>query len=109
MDRRAEKRRRWFKVGVLALQMARPGSARVYRCPLCLQDFPAPDPQAVTFEHVPPESVGGRELVLTCALCNNESGTRLDKHLAIDGQLGRVVAGFETVRARLTAAGLTIN
>ena len=29
-------------------------------------------------EHVPPKAVGGRELLLTCRVCNNSAGTQLD-------------------------------
>jgi hypothetical protein len=34
----------------------------------------------LTAEHVPPQSFGGRELLLTCKKCNNDAGTLLDAH-----------------------------
>jgi hypothetical protein len=39
------------------------------------------DTNGLTLEHVPPRSVGGRPLVLTCRPCNNGAGHRLDAHL----------------------------
>lgn len=42
------------------------------RCPICL----APNP--TDREHVPPASIGGRIMTLTCKRCNNLAGTRLE-------------------------------
>jgi len=41
-------------------------------------DRSVPHEEQLTAEHVPPEKVGGKELLLTCAPCNNRAGTRLD-------------------------------
>lgn len=54
----------------------------LYACPLCRRVFSAealegPDP-TLTLEHVPPESLGGRALLLSCKRCNNEGGRKLD-------------------------------
>jgi len=55
-------------------------------CPICLtlftehalnQDIENP----LTIEHIPPYSLGGRGLILTCKKCNNGAGTKLDKTL----------------------------
>lgn len=59
------------------------GTAGMYRCPLCWQDFA--ESQAATLlseEHVPPAAVGGAVVCLTCRACNNASGHELDWHLA---------------------------
>ena len=34
---------------------------------------------ALTAEHVPPDSIGGRKLLNSCQQCNNELGTRIDE------------------------------
>lgn len=54
------------------------GTDRGYVCPLCLDAFTAP--KDLTWEHVPPQSVGGRRLVLTCHRCNHVVGGTVDKH-----------------------------
>ncbi len=69
-----------FKQGRAALAAARPGAAAGYRCPLCLVDFPTPE--ALTLEHAPPESLGGRERCLTCGPCNRFGGRKLEPALA---------------------------
>lgn len=45
------------------------------RCPICLE----PDPKSE--EHVPPRSMGGVVLSVTCDRCNNEFGSRFETHL----------------------------
>lgn len=42
-------------------------------CPICLE----PDPDAA--EHVPPESLGGRVMTMTCRRCNHDFGTAEDQ------------------------------
>jgi hypothetical protein len=58
----------------------------VYPCPLCvpLRLFPRSalttsiHRDRLTIEHVPPEAIGGHELLLTCRPCNNRAGSYLD-------------------------------
>jgi hypothetical protein len=45
----------------------------------------------LTAEHVPPQSFGGRELLLTCKKCNNEAGTLLDAHARHKEDLAEVM------------------
>src|SRR5439155_25942538 len=54
-----------------------------YACPLCRAVFSLTDLEAkvLTREHVPPASIGGREMVLTCRPCNNRAGSTFDAHL----------------------------
>lgn len=42
------------------------------RCPICLSPVPTSE------EHVPPESLGGMKMTLTCAPCNNGFGSHLE-------------------------------
>ena len=56
------------------------GSDQKYYCPLCMVGF---EYEAVVFgqltlEHVPPKSVGGKEIILTCKNCNNSTGSTID-------------------------------
>jgi hypothetical protein len=75
-------KREWFDLGAKAYVRLRPGMFEqpTYACPICLDPFTieALTDKRLTAEHVPPESFGGRELLLTCKDCNNSSGTKLD-------------------------------
>lgn len=62
----------------------------IYICPLCLRGYlkialSQNVPNPLTLEDVPPKSLGGKPLILTCKECNNRSGMVLDsvlkKHL----------------------------
>lgn len=55
-------------------------------CPLCLEVFKknnihssAPNP--LTLEDIPPASLGGKKLILTCKKCNNKNGSIIDREL----------------------------
>lgn len=81
VDRQAhERRRRWFDMGVQAITAVVPDAPQLYVCPCCLAPFgrDAIADGRLTVEHVPPESLGGRPLVLTCEVCNSTAGHRLD-------------------------------
>ena len=101
----AELRAHWYELGVRALQAARPGAPRMYGCPQCLQGFP---PDCFSLEDVPPKSVGGKPLVLTCTQCNTRSGAKLDIFIAETQRLKDFVAGREVLRVDLTQYGRRI-
>ncbi len=57
-----------------------------YICPLCLKIFPVEKlnekmGNSLTLEDLPPASLGGKPLILTCRKCNSEAGYKLDSHL----------------------------
>jgi hypothetical protein len=57
-----------------------------YICPICLEAFFEKDlsidsPKYLTLEHVPPASLGGKGIILTCNNCNSNSGSYLDSAL----------------------------
>lgn len=83
-----------------------PHHRRVYMCPLCGRFHPREciDNGELTLEHVPPDSIGGRALVLTCARCNNGAGTDLDWHAA-DELKAREVLSFTRGESRITLDG----
>ena len=89
-DRR---RREWFDRGARALVAARPAGPEVYCCPLCLRGFDAEHMDHLSIEDVPPRSVGGRPLLLTCRECNNKHGTELDAHAKAGRDLGEILQG----------------
>lgn len=72
------------------------------RCPICLIPFTAPDVErgeAVTLEHVPPQSFGPDSIAmcLTCKPCNHSAGRA--EQVAVE-------AAHDEVKVRLDVAGL---
>lgn len=58
----------------------------IIACPICLEfstidALDQQDDNPLTIEHVPPHSLGGKGLVLTCRKCNNGSANTLDVKL----------------------------
>jgi len=109
------KKRAWFELGATAHGRLCPGKYLLptYVCPLCTQPFTveALDDGRLSMEHVPPQSVGGRELLLTCTACNNVAGSKLDAaaktkedvRLAMRGKADR------PHRIKATIGGITVN
>lgn len=91
------KKREWFNLGAESFARVRPGlyDHPTYPCPICLTTFAIEDlaQKRLSAEHVPPESLGGRELLLTCRNCNNTSGTKLDAHAKIKEEVQLALAG----------------
>lgn len=63
-----------------------PDFSEGYICPLCLEVFFEKDldnslHNYLTLEDIPPKSLGGKPLTLTCKKCNSTSGYQLDAHL----------------------------
>lgn len=58
----------------------------MYICPLCLFGYSKAaldqtSPNPLTLEDVPPKSVGGRPILLTCKHCNNQAGRKHDEKI----------------------------
>jgi hypothetical protein len=70
------------------------GFGPAYVCPICDTAFAEAAVAAgvLTAEHVPPQSFGGRELLLTCKKCNNDAGTLLDAHARHKDDLAEVMS-----------------
>jgi hypothetical protein len=86
-----DRRLRWFDEGAPMLRLVagrlgmgdkRPANEEHYACPCCLTAYnrPAVIAGVLTEEHVPPQGLGGRGLVLTCVKCNSNSGASFDVH-----------------------------
>lgn len=87
---RRRRRRAWFDTGAHAIAcVVSPKPPHGYVCPLCLDLLTIDDLNEgrLTDEHVPPESVGGKPLVLTCVTCNRSSSRKLDEPLANEEKL----------------------
>jgi hypothetical protein len=88
------KYKQWFELGAARLRgwaSAKghadqvPDDPVVYLCPLCLRFSIMEDlvGDRLTVEDVPPKSVGGKPMVLTCRECNNDrGGSKIDSHAA---------------------------
>jgi hypothetical protein len=63
-----------------------------------------------TVEHVPPDSVGGRPLILTCQRCNGTAGTTVDWHWSNFTDVEGFMTGSlpEPVTVNLTYEGLKV-
>jgi len=95
----------WFYEGARTLRaMARergledafPTDEDWYLCPLCLdvmltvEEFAT---EQLSVEHVPPEALGGDELVLTCRRCNNDAGSKFDAEAHKQQRLWQFLSG----------------
>lgn len=124
MTKQKAKQQRWFRDGADALSraVARYPSVETqgltrrdgeYPCPLCLELFPieAVADNRLTVEHVPPECLGGGEVLLTCARCNNESGRAFDAEPGKLDLLRTLAEGTHrsAVTARFALNGVAAN
>lgn len=73
---------RLFHQGEVAARAVGLGSG-LYYCPICGEGFDreALKSKKLTKEHVPPRSVGGTAIILTCKECNNFAGHKYEKDL----------------------------
>jgi len=106
-SKRNLKRAAWFTYGVEALGRARPKAPRVYGCPFCLRGFD--DPEMLSLEDVPPKSIGGKPLVLTCRACNNRFGHLLDVNIRSGRDLREMAEGKREAWIKLSHEGHTIT
>jgi hypothetical protein len=115
MPRPITQARRGFDQGHAAFSRVFPGLAAkiglspFYVCPLCLFAYgeTALYDGLLTREDVPPRSVGGRKIVLTCKPCNDRAGHQIDWHALREADLiGFLTRGNADMRANLrTASG----
>jgi hypothetical protein len=72
-----------FTKGAEAIRRITGADKDLYACPLCRSAFPeeALDTGSLTLEHVPPDSIDGRGIVLTCHKCNSKAGHTIEAQL----------------------------
>lgn len=81
-------------------------------CPICMNIINVEDKDNITLEDVPPESVGGRPMLVTCAKCNNDlGGGKLDCYLHNELLVYHLVKHPEntTYKATFTLNGVKIK
>ncbi|MEV0117579.1 HNH endonuclease [Streptomyces sp. NPDC050844] len=117
------KRENWFREGALYFRQALeqigladrlPSFDSYYACPCCLIALPfeAIAAQELTIEHVPPDGLGGKGMLLTCKRCNNESGRAFDVHAINRARIHDLLAGRgvnRPVRAVFLAGGIPVR
>ena len=81
---------------------------RGYICPLCLRVIlPLVE---LSYEHVPPKSLGGSRLCLTCRECNSKAGHSIDAAMHREQMLGRLLSlDGHKVRIKLGIDGSELN
>lgn len=52
-------------------------------CPLCTQHYDENRYDQLTLEHNPPNSLGGKDNILTCKNCNNTAGSKIDHEILL--------------------------
>lgn len=52
-------------------------------CPLCTQYYAKNKLDQLTLEHNPPNSLGGKDNILTCKNCNNSAGSKIDSEILL--------------------------
>ncbi|WP_343448823.1 HNH endonuclease [Micromonospora oryzae] len=105
-----QKKLRWFDEGAPMLRSVLtrlgrgsdlPPTGDYYACPCCLVAYTREAVAAglLTEEHVPPQALGGKGLLLTCKDCNSNSGTHFDAHAQRRADIEDFVRGRMTDRA----------
>lgn len=89
-----------------------PFTGKVFVCPLCCKNLYHHDYKKkslkdyVTFDHVPPKSVGSMYKVPVCNKCNSTLGTTIDSHLKKEIAMHAFLSGHPTSK---TKAELKVN
>lgn len=99
-----------FEANRLAVAEGRSEASGV-RCPICLVSFDWNDLAAgrMTIEHPIPRKVGGRMVTITCRSCNNEQGSKLDKHVVEAAKSRDALASYGNVRSSVTIEGAKLE
>ena len=98
-----------FQRGLHASKMRIENEPPGYICPICLQIIRCA--KELTREHVPPESMGGRVICLTCRTCNNRAGHTVDAAMNERRLMSEIIVSGTRDRQQiqLRTEGLAIN
>ena len=108
-----ERRLQIFRYGSTAIAKYTNGDFSLYYCPICGVGYPEPSAitgEDLTLEDVPPKSIGGKPILLTCRRCNSSSGHAIDVCTASKRKFekfGRVVCGQEKGRIPFVTLSMT--
>ena len=86
-----ERRLRIFRYGSKAIAKYRNGDSSLYYCPICGLGYPEASAIAgdnLTLEHIPPDSIGGKPILMTCRNCNSLAGRTIDVSIASKKKFG---------------------
>lgn len=98
----------FYDIGVQALKNVLHPVPNGYVCPICIGVFA--DIAALTLEHVPPNSIGGKDICLTCRKCNNTAGHSIDAAIHNEIRLQKFLKkGNGPEFAKLTIEGIDLN
>ena len=105
---RSDRKQKLYDLGKEALSRLLGRDVPGYVCPICLNYFEGLD--NLTEEHVPPKSIGGEVLCLTCRECNCGAGHGVDAHVDRE-KLGRsfLAADGQVRRAKIVVQGIRAN
>jgi len=105
---RSDRKRKLFDVGREALSKVLAREVPGYVCPICLQVFPGLED--LSEEHVPPKSIGGKVLCLTCRACNSSAGYGVDAHVVRE-KISRsfLASDGRARRAKIAAQRVEVN
>ncbi|MFA3791086.1 HNH endonuclease [Aliiglaciecola sp. SL4] len=101
-----------FQQGKSNLEQILKCSSKAYCCPIC-GTFKSID--ELTLEHAPPKSMGGKEIILTCKVCNNDAGSKIDLNIAHQQNMNRILKSLasqkfqQTERAKINIGGMDIK
>lgn len=80
-------------------------------CPICLNIIKKEDSDVITLEDVPPKSVGGKPLLITCQPCNNVVGGKIESFLHNELLVSHLLKNPEGIpfKAEYTLNGVKIK
>ena len=96
-----ERRLKLFRYGSKAIAKYLNGDTSHYYCPICGDGYPESSAvmgSDLTLEHVPPKSIGGKPILLTCRKCNSSAGHTIDVTMASKKKLedfAKIISGRE--------------
>ncbi|HVN15379.1 MAG TPA: hypothetical protein VMT73_06530, partial [Anaerolineales bacterium] len=87
---------------------------QLYLCPICGKHYPKESAKngELTLEDVPPQSMRGTGLLLTCKTCNSQAGYKIDAHIKNQLDLQnfyQIISGNNTTTGKQISSNLLIN
>lgn len=110
MSRASKKKKKeyLFKFSRSAFSSASKMNQSFVVCPICGDPFE--DINMLTLEHVPPLSIGGKDIVLTCKNCNPKAGHSVDAELSNQKKINNFFIKTEKpTKAKFNILGIQLN
>ncbi|MBA2593335.1 MAG: HNH endonuclease [Pseudomonadota bacterium] len=105
----AQLKRKYVEHAIRSLKNVLRSFPGAYICPICVELFP--DLEAFSIEDVPPASIGGRRICVTCQPCNSTAGHAIDAAVQWETKLRRgfLANGMVAERAKLKISEVSLN